>query len=173
MRIVCLDVGEVRIGVAACDELEIGAYPISTVKRVGSLKRDVAAVCQVLREQEAEEILVGLPLSLDGGVGPQAQRVQGFTKALAAASGLPFRYWDESLTSVEANEIMIAQGVSRAKRREKIDQIAAVLILESYLRTRAGGSVSSTEERTRAGGSAVSTDERSHLVQSQTNHGGF
>jgi putative Holliday junction resolvase len=139
MRIVSLDIGEVRIGVAACDEMEIAAYPISTIRRVGSLKRDVEAVMRAVREQEAETILVGLPLSLDGGVGPQAERVKGFAKALGAAAGVPIVFWDESLTSVEANEIMIAQGVSRAKRREKIDQVAAVLILESYLRQRSSG----------------------------------
>jgi len=148
MRIVSLDVGEVRIGVAACDSLEIAAFPITTVTRVGSLKRDVEAVCSVTREQEAEMILVGLPLSLDGSAGPQAQRVKGFAKALKAAAGVPIEFWDESLTSVEANEIMIRQGVSRARRREKIDQIAAVLILDSFLRDRQAQSAAAA----RAGG---------------------
>jgi putative Holliday junction resolvase len=119
--------------------MEIAAYPIVTIKRVGALKRDVEAVVRAAREQEAETIVVGLPLSLNGEAGPQAERVKGFARALAAAAGVPIVFWDESLTSVEANEIMIAQGVSRAKRREKIDQVAAVLILESYLRHRSSG----------------------------------
>ena len=72
-------------------------------------------------------------LSLDGEVGPQAQKVQGFARALERAVGVPVVFWDESLSSVEADELMIAQGVSRAKRRAQIDQMAAALILESYL----------------------------------------
>lgn len=133
MRLLALDVGDVRIGVAVCDALEIAAFPVGVVKRVGSLKRDIAAVGALATEQEAEGIVVGLPLSLDGGVGPQAEKTQGFAKALAKLVLVPVVLWDESLSSVEAEEILIAQGVSRAKRRLRIDQAAAALILESYL----------------------------------------
>ena len=136
MRLLGLDIGEVRIGVAVCDSLEIAAFPVGLVRRVGSLKRDVAAVAALAVEQEAEGIIVGLPLSLNGEVGPQAQRTQGFAKALANSLPVPIVFWDESLTSVEAEEILIAQGVSRAKRREKIDHTAASLILDSYLQHR-------------------------------------
>ncbi len=136
MRLLGLDVGEVRIGVAVCDTLEIAAFPVGLVRRVGSLRRDVAAVVAVAMEQEAEGIVVGLPLSLDGEVGPQAVRTQGFARALSNAVNLPLVFWDESLSSVEANELLIAQGVSRAKRRDKIDQTAAALILDSYLQHR-------------------------------------
>ena len=97
------------------------------------MKRDIAAVSALATEQEAEGIVVGLPLSLDGGVGPQAEKTQGFAKALAKLVPIPIVLWDESLSSVEAEEILIAQGVSRAKRRLRIDQTAAALILESYL----------------------------------------
>jgi len=133
MRLLGLDVGDVRIGVAVCDSLEIAAFPVGLVRRVGSLKRDVAAVAALATEQEAEGVIVGLPLSLNGEVGPQAQKTQGFAKALANIFPMPVVLWDESLSSVEAEELLIAQGVSRAKRREKIDQTAAALILESYL----------------------------------------
>ena len=133
MRLLALDVGDVRIGVAVCDSLEIAAFPVGVVKRVGSLKRDIAAVSALATEQEAEGIVVGLPLSLDGGVGPQAEKTQGFAKALAKLVLVPIVLWDESLSSVEAEEILIAQGVSRAKRRLRIDQTAAAVILESYL----------------------------------------
>jgi putative Holliday junction resolvase len=119
MRFVALDVGEVRI--------------VGTLRRVGSLKRDVAAMAALIAEQEADAVVVGLPLSLDGEIGPQAQRVQGFARALKQTVPLPQVFWDESLTSVEADELMIAQGVSRARRRENIDQMAAALILENYL----------------------------------------
>jgi len=90
-------------------------------------------VVAVAAQQEAEGIVVGLPLSLDGGLGPQAQRTQGFARALANLLSVPLVYWDESLSSVEAEELLIAQGVSRARRRDRIDQTAAALILESYL----------------------------------------
>jgi len=133
MRLLGLDVGDVRIGVAVCDSLEIAAFPVGLVRRVGSLKRDVAAIAALATEQEAEGVVVGLPLSLNGEVGPQAQKTQGFAKALANILPMPVVLWDESLSSVEAEELLIAQGVSRAKRREKIDQTAAALILESYL----------------------------------------
>ena len=133
MRLLGLDVGDVRIGVAVCDSLEIAAFPVGVVRRVGSLKRDVAAVAAVATEQEAEGIVIGLPLSLNGDVGPQAQKTQGFARALSNILPMPVVLWDESLSSVEAEELLIAQGMSRAKRREKIDQTAAALILESYL----------------------------------------
>ena len=133
MRLLGLDVGDVRIGVAVCDSLEIAAFPVGVVRRVGSLKRDVAAVAAVATEQEAEGIVIGLPLSLNGDVGPQAQKTQGFARALSNVLPMPVVLWDESLSSVEAEELLIAQGMSRAKRREKIDQTAAALILESYL----------------------------------------
>ena len=136
MRLLGLDVGDVRIGIAVCDSLEIAAFPVGLIRRVGSLKRDVAAVAALAVEQEAEGIVVGLPLSLDGGIGPQAQKTQGFAKALSNTLAVPIVFWDESLSSVEAEEILIAQGVSRAKRRDKIDQTAAALILESYLQHR-------------------------------------
>ena len=133
MRLLGLDVGDVRIGVAVCDTLEIAAFPVGVVRRVGSLKRDVAAVAALATEQEVEGIVIGLPLSLNGDVGPQAQKTQGFAKALSNVFPMPVVLWDESLSSVEAEELLIAQGVSRAKRRERIDQTAAALILESYL----------------------------------------
>ena len=136
MRLLALDVGDVRIGVAVCDTLEIAAFPVGVITRVGSLKRDVATVAALVAEQEAEGIVVGLPLSLDGEVGPQAQKTQGFAKALRISVGMPLVFWDESFSSVEANELMIASGMSRAKRRAKIDQAAAALILESYLQHR-------------------------------------
>ena len=136
MRLLGLDIGDVRIGVAVCDSLEIAAFPVGVVRRVGSLKRDVVAVAALAVEQEAEGIVVGLPLSLNGDIGPQAIKTQGFAKALANSLFVPIVFWDESLSSVEAEEILIAQGVSRAKRRGKIDQTAAALILESYLQHR-------------------------------------
>jgi putative Holliday junction resolvase len=138
MQFVALDIGDVRIGVAVCDALETAAYPAGTVQRVGSLKRDVAAVAAIVIEQEADGVVAGLPLSMDGTVGPQAEKVLGFVRALGRAVAVPVVTWDESLTSVDADELMIAHGASRRKRKEMIDQMAAVLILDSYLAHRRG-----------------------------------
>ena len=136
MRFAALDIGDVRIGIAVCDVLETAAFPVATLRRVGSLKRDVEALAAIIAEQEADAVVIGLPLSLDGDIGPQAVKVQGFARALERAVSLPQVFWDESLSSVEADQVMIARGVSRMKRREQIDQVAAALILESYLEHR-------------------------------------
>ena len=136
MRIAALDIGEVRIGVAVCDSRETAAFPSGTLRRHGTLKKDIELVAEKLRELETEALVVGLPLSLNGDIGPQAQRIQGFCKALIKIMPIPMEYWDESMTSVEANDLLIEMGTSRARRREVIDQMAAVLILDGYLRDR-------------------------------------
>jgi putative Holliday junction resolvase len=133
MKILALDVGDVRIGVAVSDELEMGAYPVLTYRRVGSLKRDAAAIGHIIAEQEADAILVGLPTSLDGGEGAQAKKTRVFGNALAKICGVPISYWDESLTSVEAEELLISMDYSRQKRKSVLDQWAAKILLDSYL----------------------------------------
>lgn len=133
MRFIALDIGDVRIGVATCDSLEITASPAGTIHRVNNLKKDIASTAAIIVEQEADAIVAGLPLSLDGSAGPQAEKVLGFIRALRRAVDIPVVTWDESLSSVEADELMISRGVSRQKRRVMIDQMAAVLILEGYL----------------------------------------
>ncbi len=136
MRILALDVGDVRIGFAVCDELEIGAYPVSTFHRRGSLANDVAGVAQIIREQQAELILVGLPTSLNGDEGSQAKRVRVFARKLSACVPIPIEFWDESLSSVEAEQRLVALDVSRERRREVRDQWAAAILLESYMEHR-------------------------------------
>jgi putative Holliday junction resolvase len=133
MRILALDVGDVRIGVAVSDELELGAYPLVTLTRHGSLRKDVAQVAEVVVEQEADMVLVGMPTSLDGGEGNQAKRTRVFGESLSRSLRIPLTYWDESLTSVEADEQLIALDYSRDKRRRLIDQWAAKILLESYI----------------------------------------
>lgn len=127
----------------------MGAYPLSTYQRVGSLKRDTAAVAAIVAEQEADCVVVGLPLSLDGGEGEQARRTRVFGGALAHAIGqTPLVYRDESLTSVEAEERLIAMDYSRAKRKSVLDQWAAKILLDGYLdeRRSAGRPVHSLDE---------------------------
>jgi len=136
MRFLALDIGDVRIGVAVSDELELGAYPLLTYVRQGSLKKDVAALSVTAAEQEVDAVVVGLPTSLDGNEGPQAKKTRVFAESLATASKLPLVMWDESMTSVDAEERMLALDFSRAKRKTVRDQWAAVIILETYLEHR-------------------------------------
>ena len=133
MRILALDVGDVRIGVAVSDELELGAYPLLTVTRKGSLAKDSALVANVIAEQDPDIVLVGLPTSIDGGEGRQAQKTRVFADAVRKLTATPIAFWDESLTSVEAEEQLIELDYSREKRRAIIDQWAAKILLESYL----------------------------------------
>jgi putative Holliday junction resolvase len=135
VKIVALDVGEVRVGVASasCDGIASCATPVSTVIRKGDLKGDAAKVLNVVRELKPDLLLVGIPLSLDGGEGAQAKRIRRFALELERGLDVPVRLYDESLTSVEAEERMIALDMSRAKRKLVRDQWAAAILLNQYL----------------------------------------
>jgi putative Holliday junction resolvase len=129
-----LDLGERTVGVAVSDELELTANPRVTLRRDGTELRRVA---ELAREEEAGELVVGVPISMSGVEGVQAERARAFAAELACAVEIPVRTWDERLTTREAERALIAAGARRARRRQVIDQHAAALILESYLRYRA------------------------------------
>ena len=132
MRLAALDVGDARIGVAVCDELGLTVRGAGVVRRVGG-QRDLDAVAALLGPLEPERVVVGLPLNMDGSEGPQAAKVRAFGQRLAAHLALPVEFWDERLTTVEAEQTLRDAGLSRARRRDLIDQEAAAVILESYL----------------------------------------
>jgi putative holliday junction resolvase len=132
MRIAALDVGEVRIGVAVSDELGITAQGVGVVRRVGG-RRDLEAIADVLRPYAPDRLVVGLPLSMSGAEGPQAARVRAFANDVATHLGLPLEFWDERLTTVAAERTLLEADVSRRRRREVIDKVAATLILQGYL----------------------------------------
>jgi putative Holliday junction resolvase len=132
MRFMGLDVGDKRIGVALSDESALIASPRETLERRGNQK-DIAHLLELARREEVSEILVGMPLKLDGSTGPQADKVSRFVEALRAASPIPITTWDERLSTVGAERAMIEADVSRAKRRGAVDRVAAALILQSYL----------------------------------------
>jgi putative Holliday junction resolvase len=132
MRLAALDVGDARIGLAVCDELELTVRGVGVVRRVGG-RRDLEAIAMRLAPYEPARIVVGLPLNMDGSEGRQAARVRTFAKRLEAHLGVPIDLWDERLTTVEAEQTMRAAGLSPARRRALIDQEAAAIILESYL----------------------------------------
>jgi len=135
-RVVALDVGDVKIGVAATDELGIAVSPLRTLRRTASVKADMREIESILADLRASEVVIGLPLSIDGGEGPQALKTRDFSQRLARRLRIPVILWDESLTSAEAEEELVRMDVSRARRREVIDQMAAVVILRGYMQSK-------------------------------------
>ena len=132
MRVLALDLGERRIGMAISDELGWGAHPLYTLERT-TLRADLDKLAQIAEREGAAQVVVGLPLGPQGEVGTSAKKVERFVSRLRARLKIPVITWDETLTSVEAEQQMIADDVSRAKRRRRLDQAAAALILQSYL----------------------------------------
>ncbi len=132
-RIVALDVGDARIGVAATDELGLTAHPITTIHRCASIKRDLRVIEELLMELDASKVVVGLPVLASGTEGPQAVKVRDFYGRLARRLKIPAVLFDESYSTVDAEDLLLQADVSRAKRREVIDQLAAVVILNSYM----------------------------------------
>lgn len=135
MRFMGLDVGDKRIGVAMSDEGAIIASPRETLERRGN-RKDIAHLLDLARREEVGEILVGMPFSLDGSVGPQAQKVERFIAVLRDETEIPVTLWDERLSTVSAERALLEGDVSRKKRRLSVDRIAAALILQSYLDAR-------------------------------------
>ena len=134
-RALCLDVGEKRIGLGISDPLGRLATPYSAIVRRDQ-QRDIEAVLKVVREEEIALLIVGMPWSLDGSVGPQAERTLAFCRALEAASPVPVETWDERYSSVEAEHRLIEAGVSPSRNRARVDASAAAVILQAYLDAR-------------------------------------
>ena len=131
MRTMALDVGEKTVGIAVSDELGITASPRETLRRDGS---EMARLQRLVSQEEIGEAVVGLPISLNGTLGPAAERVLQFVAELRGLLTIPVVTWDERLTTAEAEKMLIAAETRRSKRRQVIDQIAATLILQNYLR---------------------------------------
>lgn len=135
IRILGLDVGAKRIGVAVSDALGITAQGLGVLARQG-WEEDLRRLEEVAREYRVQEIVVGLPRHLDGGLGQLAPMIQELAQALGEALGVPVISWDERLTTVEAERVLVQADLSRRRRRQVVDQVAAVLILQSYLEYR-------------------------------------
>jgi putative Holliday junction resolvase len=136
VRLLGLDVGDARIGVALSDETGVLASGLPTLERVGP-RKDVKAIASLVREREVGGIVVGLPRKLDGSLGPQAEKVLAFVEALRASVRVPVDTWDERFSTVEAERTLREAGASRAERKASVDRVAAVLILQGYLDARA------------------------------------
>ncbi|MDY6807104.1 MAG: Holliday junction resolvase RuvX [Cyanobacteriota bacterium] len=127
-----LDVGSKRIGVAGCDGTGLIASGITTIKRTSFIE-DLAQLRGIVQEREVQVLVIGLPYSMEGNLGFQAKKVQNYAKRVAAALELPVEYVDERLTSVEAEEMLKAEGVSPSRNKGLIDRKAASLILQQWL----------------------------------------
>ena len=131
-RILALDHGTKRIGVAISDELKMIAQPLEFIP-AEPLKDAFARLQTILVEKPTELILVGLPRNMDGTYGPAAEKVRAFVEQLKLVVAVPIRTWDERLTSAQANRVLLQGNVRREKRKEKVDAVAAAILLQSYL----------------------------------------
>jgi len=131
-RILALDPGTKRVGVALSDELGWTAQPLETFERK-TLAADVAHIHKLVRRHDVREIVIGMPVQLNGRMGPAAQSVQQFLEAVQAGVGVPVVTWDERLTTKAAEQMLIEADVSRKKRKGAVDRVAAAILLKSYL----------------------------------------
>ncbi len=132
MRVMALDLGRKRIGVALSDPTGALASPHSTLDST-SQDGDIEAVLRMVSENDVGLVVVGLPLSLSGGMGPQAREASGFARALAQRAGVPVRVLDERLSTVQAERLLREAGVKPSRERARVDAAAAAVILQSYL----------------------------------------
>lgn len=132
MRILGLDVGEKTIGVAVSDPMGWTAQGVTVIRRT-TLERDLTSLHDLVREYQVETFVVGLPRRTDGSYGPETDKIYQFGSELKRKFTLPVEYWDERFSTVAAERILLEGDVSRAKRRQVIDKVAATVILQAYL----------------------------------------
>lgn len=128
-----LDLGDARIGVAVCDVDRLVATPVETVNRVGDRSVEHGRLVELIEEYQATGVVVGLPLSLDGEVGPAARKVLSEVKGLRRRLGVEVITHDERLSTVEAQGSLRRQGVRGSRGRQVVDQVAAAVILQSWI----------------------------------------
>ncbi len=129
MRSLALDVGDKRIGVALSDPLGILASPLTIIDRADD-RTDIAAILEIIEKNQVELVIVGLPLSLDGTLGSQAEKVKNFTEKLRLSTSVPIEYRDERLSTVTARQLMRS---AKKDSKARDDAMAAMVILQSYL----------------------------------------
>src|SRR5277367_1149955 len=137
-RILALDLGKKRIGMALSDPLGITAQGLPTLERT-RIREDLAALTALIEEREVALILMGNPLHMSGAEGRQAAYTREFAARLEKVSGKEVKFWDERLTTVEAQRVLRQSGISIEKRARAVDQLSAVILLESYLDSEPAG----------------------------------
>jgi putative Holliday junction resolvase len=135
-RVVAVDLGTRRIGVAVTDGLGLTAQPHATIARHGG-QRDLDAIAAVVQQFDAERLVLGLPLGPDGEVGRPARSVQAFAERLRSVLSVPVELIDESFTTVEAEDVLLQADLSRARRKQVVDRVAAAVILRRWMDTEA------------------------------------
>jgi putative Holliday junction resolvase len=132
MRVMGLDIGAKRIGIAISDPKKVTARPLTLLKR-GEKGEEIEEIIRFIKEYEVEKIVIGLPVSLNGKLGPQAKLIVDYANELKSRIDLPIKLWDERLTTAFAEKSLIMAKVKRSKRERMTDQVAAALILQNYL----------------------------------------
>ncbi len=132
-RLMGLDVGDKRIGIAVSDLLMLTAQGVESYTRSESEKKDIAYLCEVCKRYHVIKIICGMPKNMNGTLGPMAEKIQMFAEKLKKASGLEIEFEDERLTTVYAERLLLQADMSRQKRRKVIDKMAAVAILQGYM----------------------------------------
>jgi len=137
MRIMGLDLGDKTIGIAVSDAMKWTAQGIETINRK-SIEHDYQRLQQIILEYEVEAIVIGLPKNMNGTIGPRAELVKDFAESLQPHVNIPIHYWDERLSTVAAERVLLEADLSRKKRKQVIDKMAAVIILQGYLDAQQG-----------------------------------
>ncbi|HWD18487.1 MAG TPA: Holliday junction resolvase RuvX [Verrucomicrobiae bacterium] len=132
MRVLGIDHGSKRIGLALSDETATIAHPLEFIAAEPAAKA-LERLAEIVRERAVGKIVVGMPRNMNGTYGPAAEKVREFIAALQQGVAAPIKAWDERLTSTQANRFLIASGMSREKRKTKVDQTAAAILLQSFL----------------------------------------
>jgi len=132
MRILALDLGKRRIGLAVSDELGVTAQGLPTLQRKNN-RTDLAALARIVQERSVDRILIGNPLHMSGDAGFQAGLARQFGDLVSRYTGKEVQLWDERLTTVEASRVLRASGISIEKRARAVDRLSAVILLQSYL----------------------------------------
>ncbi len=133
MRVLGVDLGSKRIGIAVSDRSGTIASPLTVIQRSGSVARDHHAIAKLVLEEEAEAVVVGLPLNMNGSAGPAAQAAVKEAKALATVVGVPVHTSDERRTTVTADRAMMEAGMNAQARRKVVDKVAAAVLLQHWL----------------------------------------
>ncbi|ACV63079.1 Holliday junction resolvase YqgF [Desulfofarcimen acetoxidans DSM 771] len=133
MRIMCLDLGEKTIGIALSDPFGWTAQGLEIINRKGQPKQELNRLREIIKQYEVEKVVVGLPKNMNGTTGPQAEKALDFIEYLKRKLGLVVEAWDERLSTVAAERILLSADISRGKRKKVIDKMAAAVILQGYL----------------------------------------
>jgi putative holliday junction resolvase len=132
MRILGIDHGTKRMGIAVSDELGVIAQPLEFIP-AEPFAEFLERLKKIIQEKEVKQLIVGMPRNMDGSYGPAAMKVQEFVAMLKESMTMPVTLWDERLTTAQANRFLVQANVRREKRKEKVDQTAAAILLQSYL----------------------------------------